>query len=402
MGRERGADATDASRQTRHTGLELMQDADGRRGSDETIRQALGSTNEPQGSGLPVLPPAVALIEIVLLVVAPGLLDYFVPGFPSLNEMQPHFYWLPVVLLSAQYGSLSGLLAAGSAILLATLLGWPEQEIGENHFSYLLRIWLQPVLWIATAVVLGQFRLRQMEKKEALSQAVGELAGQRQAIAEHARNLRARCAHLERLIATRREPEAKALLAALGRIQSDEPGIADRALHEALQLAFGECRAAIYVLEAGRLRLASRHVNGMAEYAPESIEPQEPLHRAAVGERRQLSVLTPGDEKDLAGRGLAAVPILAPDRSVSGVLLLEQAEAAEIDDGTAARLAAVAALIAMRLADGLGAAGQPRLPLTLAGPADRHGGGARRGWRHVKWRDDARRASTVRAGGRVG
>ena len=92
---------------------------------------------ESERPGLPVLPPLMALVEILVLMVVPGLLDYFWTGFPSLAETQPHFFWLPVLLLSLQYGTVSGLLAAGVAITITALLGWPDQEVGENHFNYL-------------------------------------------------------------------------------------------------------------------------------------------------------------------------------------------------------------------------------------------------------------------------
>lgn len=371
---------------------------------EETGRKD-GTTETPGlsvGSGLPVLPPAAALLEIILLVVVPGLLDYFVPGFPSLNDTQPHFFWLPVVMLSAQYGSLSGLLAAGAAIVLASLLGWPEQDIGENHFSYLLRIWLQPVLWIATAVILGQFRLRQIEKKASLGRAVEELTSQRHAIAEHARNLRARCDHLERLIATQHAPDAQALLAALGRIQSDDPDIADRALHDTLHLAFGDCQASIFVIDRGNLRLATRHAGGERVPGNEALAASEPLYVATIVEGRQLSILDPGDEADLRGRGLAAVPIIAPDRTTSGLLLLESAAAHDIDETITTRLSAVAALISLRLSDGLRTASNSPPPYPVATPADRLTPTGRRGWRHVKWRHGGQHSQAVRASGRSG
>ncbi len=376
-----------------------MDDADQKRGADMT-----SATAEPVRSGLPVLPPLAAVLEILLLVVLPGLLDYFVPGFPSLNEMHPHFYWLPVVLLSAQYGSLSGLLTAGAAIMLAALLGWSDQEIGENHFSYLLRVWLQPVLWIATAVVLGQFRLRQIEQKEELGRAVQELTSQRHSIAEHARNLRTRCEHLERIIATRREPDARTLLTALGRIQSPEAVTADTALHEALRLAFGDCRAAVYVRDPGvarQLRLAARHGEAGRQSNPETIGDGQPLYGAAFLGGRALSVLNPGDERDLQPHGLAAVPIRAADQTVLGVLLLEHAAPSEIDAGTVDRLGAVAALIASRLGDGAqpGTTGRP-LPAPVS--PERQEAPLHRPWRGVRWRDIARRTAAIRTNSRSG
>ena len=343
--------------------------------------------------GLPVLPPLTAVIEILLLVVVPGLLDLLVPSFPSLNETQPHFFWLPVLLLTLQYGSASGLLAAGSAILLSSFLGWPEQEIGENHFSYLLRIWLQPVLWIATAVVLGQLRQRQIERKDALGRAVVDLANQRHAIAEHAKNLRQRCDRLERVIAVRHAPDAGALLAALGRIQSSDADLATQALGEALSLAFGQSAVSVLVIEGGELRVTYRHAPPDAPAAPEAIGPSSPLFRAVALEGRSLSALAAGAEHDLDGRGLAAAPILGAEGGVIGAVLLETGRPADIDAATTDRLAAIAAIVAGRLWLASSTA-RPRPVAALdARPAT-----GRALWRRVRRQADRHRPSPVRSG----
>jgi hypothetical protein len=350
-------------------------------------------------SGLPVLPPLAAVIEVIVLVVVPGLLDLFVPAFPSLNETQPHFYWLPVLLLTLQYGSASGLLAAGTAIVLSNLLGWPEQEIGENHFSYLLRIWLQPVLWLATGVILGQLRLRQIERKQALGQAVAELSAQRQSLADHAQSLRERCDRLERLISTRRGPDARDLLAALGRVEAAPADEATRALDEALGLAFGESAVSILALDGGALRVVYRHARPGAPPPPGLIGPESPLFAAVAIERRALSVLTPGAEHDLDRRGLAAVPIIASDGHLEGAVLLETGEPDDLDEGTCDRLRAIAAMVSGRLRT----ADRARTSVAAA-PYVEPRPSLREGiWRRVRWQSGRHSAAaSARATGRSG
>jgi hypothetical protein len=303
-----------------------------------------GAGKDDAPTGLPVLPPAAALLEIAVLVILPGLLDYVVPGFPTLNETQPHFYWLPVLLLTLQYGSPSGLLAAGVAIVLSSFLGWPEQEIGENHFSYLLRIWLQPVLWIATAVVLGQFRLRQIEAKQALERSVTRLIEQRAELAVHAQRLRDRCDRLERVIATRHEASGAALMATLGRTQSAARADAERALHDSITLAFGECRLTLFALAGDELRATFGH-GANDERTLRRIPIASPLFQAIVRRRETPSVLTPTGEQSLDGHGLAAVPVVTGGH-VTGALLLETCSSDRLDPATPDRLAALAVVMA--------------------------------------------------------
>ena len=151
---------------------------------------------------MPVLPPLNAFIELIVFFAVVLFFDAVLQFFPDLNEIKPHPFWFPVLLLSLQYGTVSGLLAAGVSILITTVLGWPEQDIGENHFNFLIRIWAEPVLWIVVALVLGQFRMRQIAQRRALLRKVNRLQTQRDAIEQHSTNLRGRCEMLERRIAS--------------------------------------------------------------------------------------------------------------------------------------------------------------------------------------------------------
>ena len=343
----------------------------------------------PGRPGLPVLPPLMALIEILVLIALPGALDYFWTGFPSLSETQPHFFWLPVLLLSLQYGTVSGLLAAGVAITVSALLGWPDQEVGENHFNYLLRIWAQPVLWLTAALVLGQFRMRQIEQKQDLARQVTELSTQRAAISDYATNLRQRCERLEREIAGRREPNVRTMLSTLTRLDA---GGADAlsALGDCLELALGPCTASIYVRDGDRFRLTIAH--GSIASRQEVVPSDAPLARAIAGEGRAVSVMHPGEEVIFAGDGLAAVPVLSPrDGRVFGMLKLDQVRAGELDEGTLVCLAGLAAQIAPLLESGAIASHAAQAGLmpakALAAPA------RQRLWRQLKWQRSSHRAA---------
>lgn len=338
---------------------------------------------------LPVLPPTTAILEIIVLLGIPAALDYFWPAFPSLSDMQPHVFWLPVLLLSLQYGTVSGLAAASVAILLSALLGWPDQEVGENHFSYLLRIWAQPVLWLLAALVLGQFRMRQIEQKQALARELADMASQRTAIADYATNLRGRCEALEREIACQRLPSAHALLDALARARSGRTD-AGGALAECMALAFGPCRASLYASEVDGLRLVASHGTDASAGAREAYPAGHPLDAIVVRDGRELSVLVPGDEAVLGPDGLVAVPVLSPaDNRVAGVLKIDAMDASELDAGTSLRLAVVAMQLAPLVTAGAPYAARPRLE-AVQRP------GARLGLlRQVRWRRAGKEAAAA-------
>lgn len=355
----------------------------------------------PPTAGLPVLPSLVAWIEMFVLLVVPVLCDRWIPSFPPLQDMQPHFFWLPVLLLSLQYGTVSGLVAAGIAILLSGFLGWPDQEIGENHFSYLLRVSSQPMLWLMAALILGQFRTRQIERKLELARQVDELTSQREALAEYCTGLRTRCEQLERRLANGDESGDRRLAAALGRLggaalnvdegrdgQSDG-GATTAALDRVLEIAFGACQASLFVKDRAELKLL--HAHGWPDTARwrKAIETSHSLFEAVAVEGRSISVMRTGDETVLAGEGLVAVPVFSrgSDRVV-GMLKLEKADPAALDRDTTA----VLDLLASRLPDLV----ERRDGIWSAAPVESGAVGATlrpRLWRQMKWKRGERDGS---------
>ncbi len=299
---------------------------------------------EPEGHSPLTL---IALLEIVVLVIIPGTLDYAAPSFPTLSEMQPHFFWLPVLLLSLQYGTVSGLMTAGVAILVSAVLGWPDQEIGENHFVYLLRIWTQPVLWLATALVIGQFRMRQISRKQELLRQVAVLSQQRATLAGYGLQLRDRCERLERAMASLDAGSSRETVAALlGLIDRGEGFDQTAAAARALTACFGECQASIFVRDGGGLRLVYAHRWPPRAVWQSLIPAGHVLYDSIVGAATPLCIAIPADEANLAHEGLAATPILSPvTGDVVGMMKLERAAPEEVDAMTARRLGLLAVLL---------------------------------------------------------
>lgn len=338
-------------------------------------------TNEStRGTGIPVLPPVMALIEILALIALPTVLDYSIPSFPKLSEFQPHPFWLPVLLVSLQYGTVSGLLAAGVAIGASAFLGWPDQEVGENHFNYLLRIWAEPVLWLGVALVLGQFRNRQIERKLGLIRQVAELSSQRSALSEYATNLRVRCDQLERAFAVRQVPEAQAALAALGCLAATRVDNTEKALAEALTAAYGPCEASVFLLNGKDLQVAIRHNWQDATAHRTVFAPTDALWHALVQERRGLCVLNPGDEHDLDGEGLAVTPMFSNEGDLIGALKLEHLPATRLDMATLPSLAAISSV----LADVIGRRGSAGALSTSASAAPQSAMPRAHAWRHLR------------------
>lgn len=330
-----------------------------------------------RSAGTPILPPQLALLEMGLLI-AIVLAEYAIDSFPQVTRINPHPYWIAVLLLSLQYGTVSGLIAASIAIGGTVLIGLPEPDIEERYFNYLIRVWAQPVLWLLVALLLGTFRARQIEQRDELLHDVENLKTRGVTLLDHVSNLRARCVRLERHIATRPSSDASQLLAALGRLEDAEPGRWAPALRMTLATGFPGARVALYAVDSDKARVLLTHddskaVAGSVSPASSSaeIEAGSPLLAAVVGAGRGVSVLNAADDVALDGRGVAAVPIFVEQPGaaprVAGMLLVEKLAPNLLDQATLRRLDVIAAHLAPVLSQARLTAVAPSAPGGLGG-----------------------------------
>ena len=61
--------------------------------------------------------------ELAFFAVAFLAWEWAVPGEANLTALSPQPFWIPVILLSAKYGTTSGLIAAGLAVALSIATG---------------------------------------------------------------------------------------------------------------------------------------------------------------------------------------------------------------------------------------------------------------------------------------
>lgn len=324
-----------------------MQEAATNLAKPQTGVSAVGDEAEAAAGyyGLQILPPLTAVVELAAIVALLLVVDWIWPAL-DINNILPSPYWLPVLLLTLQYGTASGSLAVVVAIIVYfTFVTLPEQGVGENEFAYRLRVLSQPILWIAAAVVLGQFRMVQIAAKRELLRRVGELETQRETLADYANRLRTRCDALERDIAARPFLAGASLLDGLAALADGHDGVG-QAIEACFAAAFPGAAVSLFVRQGAGLSLA---VNvGWADGAPwaKELAPEHALYKAVVGEQAALSILNAADEAALSGEGLAAVPVIQPRTGrVLGLIKLEAADARLVSDQIAAQLGVMAAVI---------------------------------------------------------
>ena len=334
--------------------------------------------------GVPVLPPLSGLIELAILVAAISSITWLFPDL-EISDIQPNPFWLPVLLLSLQYGTVSGVLAAGVALLVTVASGLPEEGVGENHFSYALRVYSQPILWFAAAVLLGQFRMRQISAKEALRQQLVDISEEREALSGYASSLRARLESLERGRAGESDVPAVRLLNRIDELRNTGRGHdIGPAFAKAMECALPGIAASVFcVTTKGLEKVASVGWPSNARWASE-LPAAHALYKAVITDGACLTVLDRGDDLTLSGEGLVAVPIgpREPGAPVVGLVKIEKLDPAALTEEIVPVLQLVASLLSQRLGPGVQRPAAPpaAIPEPVRPPAN---------LRTIRWKPNA-------------
>jgi polysaccharide biosynthesis protein PelD len=246
-------------------------------------------------------------------------------GISQLTTLSPHPFWIAVLLLACQHGTLAGVAAAIFAMVLhwcfdmATAVG-----IGDMY-DYLNRVWLEPTLWLVAAVVLGGLRTRQVQKTEFFTERFAEAQAKLTSVTALARQSRSQCEHLERHIACSADRSVEAGLGALEAVRaSTRDALADR-LSRAVRILIGPASYTVFTVHDGRLFEEANlvFVQSDAPRLPPLSKLPEELEIELMRARRLLTLRREEDLAILAGLALIAAPIVSgPGGRVAGVLLV--------------------------------------------------------------------------------
>lgn len=267
-----------------------------------------------------------ALIELAIfffaaIVVQSTLLE---PG--RLAALQPHLFWIPVVLVSLQYGTADGIAAATAAILTQWVLGWPGWQADEDYVAYMSRTLHQPMLWLGAAIVIGEFRLRQLSENARLRENCDDLIHQRELLSGHLGEVQKRVDRLEAALAARRADRSRQLIDGLAelRIVSRHDVRFERALATCAEILLDTDGLSLFELRDDWLTAVLRVGSSAGLLARQRFGPDELLHRRIVHDRAGLGVSRPEDHDLLGDRGMFAAPIVSTRTGeVKGMLMIE-------------------------------------------------------------------------------
>jgi hypothetical protein len=265
-----------------------------------------------------------AFLEIALFLTLALAIDWLFLDGTRFHSMSLHPFWILVLLVTVQYGTNAGLFAAIASTVALLAGNVPIQPAFQDRFQWLFETMRLPLLWCLTAVTLGELRMRQIRERERLRCQVAEASRRDKILTDGYNRLNAVKEALETRVAGQLRT-AVSLYEAAKAIEKLDPAEVLLGVSSLIRSVMNPEKFSLYLLRNGVLELAFSEGWTAEDRFPRTYTPADRLFQEAVGRQRVVSVANPEDERLLAGVGLIAAPIIAPDTGhLAGMLQIEK------------------------------------------------------------------------------
>ena len=97
------------------------------------------------------------------------LVDWVFGNGSRFLHLSPHPFWIFISIISLQYGSSEGIAATILSFAMLYTNNLPEHLPSQDFYDYLFKIFLFPILWLLTAIVVGEMRCKQRQEVKSLA-----------------------------------------------------------------------------------------------------------------------------------------------------------------------------------------------------------------------------------------
>lgn len=265
-----------------------------------------------------------ALVEMLVGLALLLLLDMLVFHSHRFWGVNPHPFWIVVLMIAAQYGTAEGLVAGIMASLFLLLGNIPAVQEGMSHYDWLFSISLNPVLWIVAGWLLGELRQRHIRERDHLRHELAE-AQQREILISDSYNfVKTRKESLEVQVSGQLASSIEAYRAAK-EVENLEPKSVMQGVERLVRSVLGAQKFSMFVVNGNKLNATLMHGWEGSDKYQQEIDSFSPLYQSVVGQRELLVIANEQHEIALDNHGLMAAPIIDPtNNQVLGMLKVEQ------------------------------------------------------------------------------
>lgn len=267
-----------------------------------------------------------AIVEMVVALVVMVLIDNLFMAGDRFWNVNPHPFWIVVLVIAVQYGTAEGLLAAIMATLFYFIGNIPEAKEGVAPFSHIYEISINPVLWFVAGWVLGELRQRHIRERNTLMRELDESRERETLIADSYKFVKTRKESLEVQVSGQLSSSIEAYRSAKA-VETLDPKSVMQGVERLVSSVLNPQKFSLYLFHDNKLTSTIIHGWGAGDRYAQEIDSFSPLYQAVVGQRETLVVANEQHEISLDGQGILAGPVLDPESGrVVGMLKIEQME----------------------------------------------------------------------------
>lgn len=265
-----------------------------------------------------------ALVEMLIGLVVLTLIDAFAFSGDRFWDVNPHPFWIVVLIIAAQYGTAEGIVAAIAATLFYLVGNIPAQAEGMSHYDWLFSISINPILWLVGGWILGELRQRHIRERNLLAREVEESHQREELISTSYNFVKHRKESLEVQVSGQLLSSIDAYRAAKA-VETLDPKSVMQGVERLVKSVLGPQKFSLAILHDNKLSTTIIHGWAPSDKFAQEIDSYSPLFQAVVGQRELLVVANEQHEVSLDNQGIMAGPILDPSTDrVIGMLKIEQ------------------------------------------------------------------------------
>ena len=285
---------------------------------------------------------ASALLEIGLFLLLAVALDEAVFSGGRYWGVEPHPFWIIVLLAAAQYGTNEGMLAASLAFLSGQI---PDQELGQDIYAYTLTMAKHPVLWFVAAVTLGELRGRHQRERAELVADLDETRVHAKGLGEAYR----RVARIKENLEIRVSGQLRTFLSTYETaklIERSDPGEVLLAIVDVVRAIVAPEKFSLFLLNNQVLEAAIQDGWRADDRFARTFAKSTRLYEEIVEDRRIVCLTNEADEAVLGAEGVLAGPLIRTDTgAVIGMLKVERLDLLDLNVSTVENLRALSTWI---------------------------------------------------------
>ncbi len=265
-----------------------------------------------------------AILEIVIFLGVALALDQILFDGSRFRLAPQHPFWILVLLVTVQYGTNAGMLAALASSVALLAGNVPPQAITQDRFTWLFQVGQLPLLWFVSAVVLGELRMRQIRERAALAGQLAETAHREQVLADGYQRLSAAKDALETRVAGQLRT-AVGIYQSARAIEKLDPSEVLLGVADLIRSVMNPEKFSVFLLRNDSLELAVEDGWTAEDNFPRRYAAGTAIFQEIVGRQRVLTVANPEDVPALLGAGIIGSPLVVPDTGrIIGMLKIEK------------------------------------------------------------------------------